>query len=95
MRHSAAICSVSASFYETVVVAAVEMLWPASHLMLVFMLDTSWCLDPSIMPQRLDIEVSDHVYECLQRLSEQAGLSVRDLVEHLISQSFSSQEVRS
>ena len=56
---------------------------------------SSWYLDPSKLPQRLDFEVSDHVYECLQRLSAKAGISVRDLAEHLISQSVSSLQVHS
>ena len=54
-----------------------------------------WCLDPSKLPQRLDFEVSDDAYECLQRLSAKAGISVRDLAERLISQSIGSLQLRS
>ena len=56
---------------------------------------SSWCLDPSKLPQRLDLEVSDHAYACLQRLSAKVGLPVRDLAERLISQSVSSLQVHS
>ena len=56
---------------------------------------SSWYLDRSKLPQRLDLEVSDHAYECLQRLSAKAGLSVRDLAERLISQSVSSLQLHS
>jgi hypothetical protein len=56
---------------------------------------SSWCLDPSKLPQRLDLEVSDDAYECLQRLSTKAGISVRDLAERLISQSVGSLQLRS
>ena len=51
------------------------------------MTDSSWCIDPSKLPQRLDFEVSAHAYECLQRLSTRAGVPLRDLAEHLIAQS--------
>ena len=59
------------------------------------MSSSSWCLDPSKLPQRLDFEVSDHAYESLQCLSATVGLSVRDLAERLISQSISSLQVHS
>jgi hypothetical protein len=71
------------------------MLVSASHLLLVVMTDASWCLDPSKLPQRLDFEVSDDAYECLQRLSAKAGISIRDLAERLISQSISSLQLHS
>jgi predicted component of type VI protein secretion system len=101
-RLSAALCSISvancfafAAVRQTVVVTALKMLRSASHLLLVVMTDASWCLDPSKLPQRLDFEVSDHAYECLQRLSAKAGISVRDLAERLISQSVGSLQLRS
>jgi hypothetical protein len=92
---SAANCFVFAAVCQTVVIAALKMLRSASHLLLVVMTDASWCLYPSKLPQRLDFEISDHAYECLQRLSTKAGISVRDLAERLISQSASSRQVHS
>ena len=45
-----------------------------------------WVLDPSRMPRRLDLEVSEEVYEALEALSRRTGRSVRDLVEDFIYQ---------
>ncbi len=95
VRHVAAVCCLSASVVANLVVATLKMLRSASHLLLVVMTDTSWCLDPSKLPQRLDFEVSDLTYECLERLSAKVGISVRDLAERLISQSASSLQVHS
>ena len=53
---------------------------------LAVMADASWSIDSSKLPQRLDFEVSDHAYDRLQRLSAKAGLSARELAEHLIAQ---------
>ena len=66
-----------------------------SSASLCVMSGSSWCLDPSKLPQRLDFEVSDDAYECLQRLSAKAGISVRDLAERLISQSISPLQLHS
>ena len=95
MRHVAPISSLSALVAETVVVTALGLLRSASHLLLLVVSDTSWRIDPSKLPRRLDLEVSDHTYKCLLRLSGEAGVSVRDLAERLISQSFSAWEMLS
>jgi len=39
------------------------------------------------MPRRLDLEVSEEVYEALEVLSRRTGRSIRDLVEDFIAQS--------
>jgi hypothetical protein len=50
----------------------------------------AWKLDPSRMPRRLDLEVSEEVYEALEVLSRRTGRSIRDLVEDFIAQSIAS-----
>lgn len=47
----------------------------------------AWKLDPSRMPRRLDLELSDTVYEALEQMSKRTGRPIRDLVEVLIAQS--------
>jgi hypothetical protein len=54
------------------------------------MTDHPWRVDPSKLPQRLDLEISDHAYALLHHLSAKAGLSVRDLAQRLIAQSVGS-----
>lgn len=39
------------------------------------------------MPRRLDLELSDEIYEALEALSRRTGRPISDLVEDLISQS--------
>jgi hypothetical protein len=47
----------------------------------------SWTLDPSRMPRRLDLELSEEAYQALEALSCRTGRSIRDLVEDFIAQS--------
>ena len=47
----------------------------------------AWKLDPSKMPRRLDLDLSDEVYDALEVLSRRTGRPIRDLVEDLIAQS--------
>jgi len=56
------------------------------------MTNTAWCLKTLKLPQRLDLEISDHAFECLQQLSIQAGTSVRELAERLLHNSVSSSD---
>lgn len=46
-----------------------------------------WILDPSKMPRRLDLELSEEVYQALEAQSSRTGRSIRDLVEDFIAQS--------
>jgi hypothetical protein len=46
-----------------------------------------WILDPSKMPRRFDLELSEEVYQALEALSSRSGRSIRDLVEDFIAQS--------
>ena len=39
------------------------------------------------MPKRLELDLSDEVYEALDALSRRTGRSIRDLVEDCIAQS--------
>lgn len=47
----------------------------------------AWKLDPSTMPRRLDLELSEELYAALEVLSRRTGRPIRDLVEDLIAQS--------
>jgi hypothetical protein len=47
----------------------------------------AWKLDPSKMPRRLDLDLSDEVYDALEALSRRTGRPIRDLVEDFIAQS--------
>ena len=38
-------------------------------------------MDPSKLPQRVDVELSDHAYEYLQPLSAKAELSIRQFMD--------------
>jgi hypothetical protein len=49
----------------------------------------AWTLDPSRMPRRLELELSEEAYAALELLSRRTGRSIRDLVEDVISQSIS------
>ena len=46
-----------------------------------------WKLDPCKMPRRLDLDLSDEVYEALEALTRRTGRPIRDLVEDFIAQS--------
>ena len=46
-----------------------------------------WKLDPTKLPRRLDLDLSDEVYEALEALSRRTGRPIRDLVEDFIAQS--------
>ena len=43
-----------------------------------------WRLNPARFPRRLDLELTDDVYESLQRLSVKTKRSMRDLAADLI-----------
>ena len=47
----------------------------------------AWKLDPSKMPMRLDLDLSEEVYDALEALSRRTGRPIRDLVEDFIAQS--------
>jgi len=47
----------------------------------------AWKLDPCKMPRRLDLDLSEEVYDALEALSRRTGRSIRDLVEDFIAQS--------
>ena len=47
----------------------------------------AWKLDPSKMPRRLDLDLSEEAYTELEALSRRTGRPIRDLVEDLIAQS--------
>jgi hypothetical protein len=47
----------------------------------------AWKLDPTKLPRRLDLDLSDEVYEALEALSRRTGRPIRDLVEDFIAQS--------
>jgi hypothetical protein len=47
----------------------------------------AWKLDPSKMPRRLDLDLSEEVYEALEALRKRTGRPIRDLVEDFIAQS--------
>jgi hypothetical protein len=47
----------------------------------------AWKLDPSKMPRRLDLDLSEEVYKALEALSRRTGRPIRDLVEDFIMQS--------
>ena len=47
----------------------------------------AWKLDPSMMPRRLDLYLSEEVYDALEALSRRTGRPIRDLVEDFIAQS--------
>jgi hypothetical protein len=44
-----------------------------------------WKLDPTKLPRRLDLDLSDEVYEALEALSRRTGRPIRDLVEDFIA----------
>ena len=46
----------------------------------------AWKLDPSKMPRRLDLDLSDEAYDALEALSRRTGRPIRDLVEDFIAQ---------
>jgi hypothetical protein len=46
-----------------------------------------WRLDPARFPRRLDLELSDEVYDQLQSMSERTGRSISELVGEILEQS--------
>lgn len=48
-----------------------------------------WRFDPAIFPRRLDLVLSDHALDQLERLSLSSGRSMRDLAADLLCQAIS------
>jgi len=46
-----------------------------------------WQLDPGEFPRRLDLEVSEEVFSCLQALSAKTGRSISEIATELLSRS--------
>ncbi|MFZ9753865.1 MAG: hypothetical protein ACO3B3_09975 [Cyanobium sp.] len=51
------------------------------------MSDSTWRLDGSRLPQRVDLDIPAEIYELMEERSVRSGRSVRDLVEELIHRS--------
>jgi hypothetical protein len=49
--------------------------------------DSTWRLDASRLPQRVDLDIPAEIHALLEQCSVRSGRSVRDLVEDLIHRS--------
>lgn len=48
------------------------------------MTDSIWRLDPTKLPQQLDLEISEELHDCLVQISSRLGQPVCELAENLI-----------
>ena len=50
--------------------------------------DAQFLLDPTQMPQRLELDLSDELLGRLMRQAERSNRSLSELIEHILAQSF-------
>jgi hypothetical protein len=43
-------------------------------------------LDPNQFPGRIDLEISEEVFACLQRISERTGRSINEIAAAMLTQ---------
>lgn len=49
--------------------------------------DTQFCLDPTQMPQRLELDIPEELLERLMQQAQRCNRSLPELIEHILAQS--------